>query len=240
MSNSDRVITDDALTAYLDGEADASLTAQIKAALAEDTALATRLETLSIDKTVLQDAFALDALTAPAYQPQPSTTQSTPRWAFPAAIAASFAAGLVIMAALRPAPTWVDTVASYQALYVTATLSGPTQSPAMAEAVLQEAEDLLGVDLRAATDVAGLQFKRAQVLAIEGEPLIQMAYLDQNGEPFAFCITSGDRATDVAGQMMSHGLATNAWVQDGVGYVLVGGTDLDVVSALSDVLQRQL
>ena len=240
MSNSTGVITDDALTAYLDGEADATLVAQIDAALVEDTGLAARLEALSIDKALLQEAFAPDALAAPAYAPPQPAMQTAPRWAFPAAIAASFVAGLLIMAALRPAPTWVDTVASYQALYVTATLSGPTQTPDRAEAVLQQAEDLLGVDLRAATAVAGLEFKRAQVLAIAGQPLIQMAYLDENGEPFAFCVTGSGQAADVAGQMMSHGLATNAWVQDDVGYVLVGGSDLDAVTALSAGFQRQL
>lgn len=236
---SNQAITDDALTAYLDGEADAALTAQINAAVAEDETLDDRLAALSIDKDVLQDAFGLDALTPPAYLPQ--RPDHNPRWVLPTAVAASFAAGLFIMSMALPAtPDWVDRVASYQALYVTDTLSGPAQSPQRSEAVLQQAQDFLGVDLRAATRIAELDFKRAQILAIDGQPLIQMAYLDANGVPFAFCVTSADQSDRAVRQMISHGLATHAWVRGGVGYMLIGGQDLDATAAFSKELQQLL
>ncbi|MDX8347112.1 hypothetical protein SLH49_03850 [Cognatiyoonia sp. IB215446] len=242
MSDDQGQITDAELTAYLDGEADAALTARIDAGLAVDTALAQRLEALAGAGNAIKAAFDLDGLDPPSFpsaglQPEPRRLSTA---LIPLAIAASFAIGMVVMSLLRPAPTWVDTIASYHALYVTETLSGADQPPQASDAVLQSAQEMLGVDLRPATSLPGLTFKRAQILSINGQPLLQMAYLDEGGLPFAFCVTlPGDADRDDL-QRMSHDVATNSWVTDGVGYVLVGGGDIARVSDLSAVLQRQL
>ena len=96
------------------------------------------------------------------------------------------------------------------------------------------------MDLRPAVELDGLEFKRAQLLAIEGRPLIQMAYLDAAGQPFAFCAVRLDDADQSILSEMSHGLATASWVNDGVGFVLIGGDDVEAVTALTDGLRRSL
>ena len=241
MSKDQAPLTDAELTAYLDGAADGALHNRIDQALAEDDALAARLEGLTIDMDGLNAAYDLDHL-APPDIPDDLTPASsgTVRLVWPAALAASFALGMLAMAALRPAPDWVETVASYQALYVTETLSGAAQSPEISQAVLQTAQDTLGVDLQNATKVDGLTFKRAQILAIDGRPLIQMAYLDPRGVPFAFCVTAAETGDSAPRQVMSHDLATSSWVSDGVGFVLLGGTDTRTVADLSVQLRQRL
>ncbi|MEM6712306.1 MAG: hypothetical protein AAF590_08485 [Pseudomonadota bacterium] len=161
------------------------------------------------------------------------------RMRFASALAASFAAGFVVMGAHNSLPNaarsadWVDIVASYQALYVTQTLEGPTQLGEKTEAVLRHAEETFGVDLRAVTDLEGLTFKRAQILGLENELLLQVAYLDEAGVPFAFCVTRVNDGQDDGSSRMSHALASHSWVDNGIGYVLVGGHDLERVENLS-------
>jgi len=130
--------------------------------------------------------------------PEPANINKAPAFLWPMALAASFALGMVAMNILQPAaqtelasvkPGWVETVASYQALYTTETLSGTPQDTETTQAILARAEGLLDVDLTPALDIEGLTFKRVQMLAIDGAPLIQMAYLDDQGRPFAFCLT---------------------------------------------------
>jgi len=236
-------ITDADLTAYLDGEADAALTARIDAALTQDDELAARFAELSVDTSLLAEAFDLDRLAPPAYVPVeiPQAQSGPSRLVLPLAIAASFALGAIAVQFVRPAaPTWVDAVASYQALYVTETLSGTMQAPAISEGVFETVDETLGVDLRPAKDIEGLMFRRAQMLAIEGKPLVQMAYLDDQGRPFAFCaVLLGDGDEAILSEM-NHGLAAASWVEDGVGYVLIGGDDVPGVTALSRALQQTL
>jgi len=236
-------ITDEELTAFLDGEADPELAARITMMRESDPVVADRLHALQIDVAAIRDAFSLDQLNPPAFvQPAAAAPAKRIGWAMPAAIAASFIAGLLVTSIVRPAPapSWVDMVAAYQALYVTETLAGPVQSPGSFEGVMARAQDLLGVDLRGAAGLQGLEFKRAQVLGFDQAPLIQIAYLDADGAPFAFCITNTAQADVVAGQMMAHGLAVNAWSENGIGYVLVGGDDVDEVVALSSSLKALL
>jgi hypothetical protein len=83
------------------------------------------------------------------------------------------------------------------------------------------------------TAIQGLDFKRAQVLAIRQKPLIQMAYLDQSGTPFAFCITRVSEADRPLRLQQANDLAAASWVENGIGYLLIGGQDQDHVSTLA-------
>lgn len=265
MMNDNFSVTDELLTAYLDGAVSEQEQAELDAAFEADPELAQRLEALQVPGGIFDSAFDLDAMDAPqmpealrnkieaaapavdpvspvAATPVAANTNKAPRFAWPMAIAASFALGMVVMTALGPkdstdlasaTPGWVETVASYQALYTTETLSGAVQDRTVSSAILARARDELGVDLTGALDIEGLTFKRVQMLAIDGAPLIQMAYLDAEGRPFAFCLTMRDDADQDALSKMSWDLATSSWVEDGVGFVLVGGEDTDRVGKIA-------
>lgn len=242
MSDDQTPITDEELTAYIDGQADAALSARVNEARAGDTNIAARLDALAAPVDAIKAAYDLDELAPPPFPSKilDRAPGGIRRIVVPLALVASFAVGMLVMSALRPAPTWVDTVASYHALYVTETLSGATQPSEISDAVLQSAQEALGVDLRPATTLPGLTFKRAQILAIDGQPLLQMAYLDADGLPFAFCVTLPGVADQDYQQRMSHDLATSSWIEDGVGYLLVGGDSFDRMADLSAQLRRQL
>ena len=250
MSDDNTCVTDEELTAFLDETLSQTDHARIEAALAEDPGLQRRLEGLHLPQGLLSRAYDLAAMDAPqmpaALHAQlgsapvasaahvAANSPKAPGVLWPLALAASFALGMVAMSIMQPDPEaqlasakpgWVDTVASYQALYTTETLAGAAQDPAASRAILARAETLLGVDLTAALDIDGLSFKRVQMLAIDGAPLIQMAYLDDEGQPFAFCLTMRNAQDRDTLTKMSWDLATSSWVEDGVGFVLVGGAD---------------
>lgn len=244
MTRPDRDLTDIELTMYLDGEASAELSAEIEERIKVDPILAQRLTSLEISITILQRAFDPQLLDAPAAPdslndvPQPSAVRVLGPVA---ALVASFALGIVVSDALdQGPPDWVEAVAAYQALYVTDTLNLPGQSAERTAHVMEWAQQELGVDLRPALEIEGLTFKRAQKLAFEGAPLLQMAYLDSNGVPFAFCVTLADEGARLPVAEMSHDLAVSAWTRDGVGYVLVGGADEPRVARLSKGLVTRL
>ena len=254
MSIASEQITDDVLTAYLDGALEASVSAQIDAALAQDDALADRLAALDVPLDQLRDLMAPAVWNAPALpadvrhspapfeMPEPANKPSKPvlaRLWVPAAVAASFAAGLFIAPMFAPAPSgagptkWVDAVASYQALYVTQTLDQTRQDAAATADILMQADANFDVVLDPATQIDGLDFKRAQMLGWNGKPLLQMAYLDADGTPMALCLTRVGAEDRGPTSSTSHNLAGVSWVKDGVGYYLVGGDDLGRVEDLS-------
>ncbi len=273
MSDDPMAVTDEELTAYLDGVLSEKDYARVAAAVAAEPALQGRLDALRLPGGLMSAAYDLSAMGAPqmpaalqekmaqaqliqsdaAMPPvagvapvvppvHAANTNTAPRLLWPVALAASFALGMVAMSIMRPAepeqvaaakPGWVATVASYQSLYTTETLSGSPQDPAASQAILARAETELGVDLSGALNIEGLTFKRVQLLAIDGAPLIQMAYLDAQGQPFAFCLTMRDAEDRGNKTGMSWDLATSSWIEDGVGYVLVGGQDTDRVGEIA-------
>ena len=258
MSGHETQFTDADLTGYLDGALDAEQAAAIAAALETDAALGARLMALDIPVGDLVDAMDPAPPHAP---PMPATLRAASvqsptaptkksgglsSWLMPAAIAASFAAGVWITPIVRPdkpplpvAATggWIDSIASYQALYVTQTLADAMPNETETSMVLAQAQEALGVTMTPATEVASLDFKRAQMLGFKGKPLLQMAYLSADGTPFALCVTTVSGEDRGAKTTQSHGLTGVSWVENGVGYLLIGGTDAEAVEALSEQVQ---
>lgn len=234
--------SDAELTAFLDGEATEQLSRQIGAALQTNPELATRLQALTAPMQPIWTALDLDALDAPKipHHIRPVATPHRSRVLFPLALAASFVLGAVLMNVLKPAPGWVDQVASYQALYVAATLDGAAQPPDITRATLTSAEASLGLHLTLAPEIPGMEFKRAQMLAVDGEPLIQLAYLGTNGTPFAFCVTRVSGADRAVETTVSHELSAASWIRSGLGFVLIGGSDNSAVSDLAHTLSETI
>ena len=242
MTGAHNEISDVELTAYLDGQATPELSAQIDAALQTDPALPARLEALTIPMAGLKDAFDLPQLNAPDMPEieHISTRSLSTRILVPAALAASFALGVFVNSATKSAPDWVEQVALYQTLYVTETLSGPVQDSDLTQVAFTRAKEGLGLKFDAAPAIDGMTFKRAQMLAIDGAPLVQIAYLDDAGQPWALCITKAVEANAPVSASSFHDLATASWVKDGLGYVLVGGSDTTRVTALAESLTDRL
>ncbi|WP_299191063.1 hypothetical protein [uncultured Litoreibacter sp.] len=225
-------ISDEDLTAYLDGEADDALSSRIEAALAMDASIAQRLEALSIDVGSLKGA--LDGLLPSAPRdlvPARAAANTNRPWGIGATVAASLIVGVTAgyLYASKPAPEpgWMAYVAAYQALYVNATLAdaGGAQGTELAQLA-----GVLGRDLEGVDTAPNLTFKRGQVLGFKGKALVQLAYLSSAGDPVALCIikTSGEAKPVTTTQL--EGMQAASWSDGNHAYLLIGGDDAALVA----------
>ena len=259
-------ISDEMLTAFLDGEADPA-TSKIVADLIEtDPALAARLDALEIPLATIREAFDRAMEAAPSAtlnellesQPQEDVGDDrSPRlknrspWltkGLQLAMAASvlaFAVGLTTGRLTLPPDSsddWRVAVAEYQALYAQETLESVDLAPAVAEETIRSVAAKVGAPILPETlaSLDQLTFKRAQILRWEKAPLGQFAFLSSRGEPFALCITpvtGGDQP--IEGEEMK-GLATSSWVNEGIAYMVIGGRDLDFAVAVAEQVRARL
>jgi hypothetical protein len=238
MSMKQMQVSDETLTAYLDGMLEPEVQAEVEATIAADVDIAARLDALRLPIGRLQAAMTPGMLDAPSLPPELLVTAQEPprrRYWVPTAIAASFAIGFVVSGVLQPpAPKtgWLTSVAAYQALYITETLSGPAQTDARRAEVLDTATGVFDLDLEPATQLDGADFKRAQMLGFKGKPLLQMAYLTPDGVPMALCLIPVDGPDKPPEPSVLFDLAGISWVENGVGYYLVGGDSPDQIDTL--------
>ncbi|WP_299287618.1 hypothetical protein [uncultured Tateyamaria sp.] len=247
---SDRTdFSDEDLTAYLDGEADDALHAAIDAALETDEALGDRLAGLDIPMGAIKAAYAdlLDNAPAPPVFEAPVANTPRPRFGWGwglSTFGTGIAAGLAVavftgFGTPEPAPRgWVSFVASYQALYTTETLSVADPSADDAAVQLAAVSDALGLDLAALPQAEGLTFKRAQVLGFKGKPLIQIAYLRDDGTPVALCILPAGPDAQPVNMGQAEGLDIARWNTPGFGFLLIGGTDAAPLAQEAETFQN--
>lgn len=235
-------ITDEILTAYLDQTLDPDKTAQVRTALDADPDLQARLAALDVPMDALQQGFDAVLRAAPALDLQDNTHAKRPAfgWAAVLVLGAVVGAAMATLLQTERTPDWRLAVADYQVLYVPQTLAMPAPEPDLRQAQLTSVSDTLGRDLGLADDVPTLSFRRAQVLGFEGAPLIQIAYLSDDGQPFALCVTLVDAADTPPQTEILSGLASAHWVSGGMGFMIIGGTDLDHVSGLAADLSTRL
>jgi len=234
--NTGDYITDEDLTVYLDGEAAPELAQRITHALRGDGEIEHRLEALRIPLDELRSA--MDSLTgqAPAMPPLPSSKGQSRRSG--GVIAAGVVVGILLGGVIgysvpgRVDNDWKAYVAAYQALYVNKTLSDVHISSLQAAAMLGDLSSVLGLDLGSVSNDPVLNFKRAQLLGYNNNPLVQIAYLSPSGEPIALCITLIEsRAAEALTVGTMQGMASASWTKDGYGFLVIGGSDETIIRA---------
>ena len=238
-------ISDDILTAYLDGEVTDEERLQIEKALDTNPDVAERLETLDIPRHDLQMAFDAVLSTAPPL-PQQQPVVPSVNWLSRVAAVLLVAVGVSAGAFWSPLSKqndvlgWKMAIANYQVLYVPETLAAAPAALSVNEEKLAALSTQLGRDLTNAVEVDGLDFRRAQMLGLNEKPLVQIAYLSDNNIPFAICVTPVSQ--DPYDTEVEHlaGLAAAHWVDDGFGYLVIGGDDLGVVSQVANGLRGQI
>ncbi len=253
MTQERHAFTDEMLTAYLDGEADAATAAEIDVALTDDEELAERLAALNFPMADLRQIMSPDVLGAPQMPSEllaveeaetavPANSTRRPLVSSPLALVASFLVGMVVTTLVPPsgAPSdppakagWIETIASYQSLYVTDTLDTEPQSLQARDAVFAKAEETFNVSLEPAVELTGVAFKRAQILGFRGKTLLQMAYLAEDGTPMALCLIKTDNPDRGTKAVEMFDMAGISWVKDGVGYFLIGGEDSQRIDNMS-------
>ena len=241
--------SDEDLTAFLDGEADAALTKRLTAALAADGALRARLEALDIPMAALSEAGDLALTMAPEMPALPEIEEPSKGWlnAGSATVAGvALAVGIGLGSYLAPKNTdtaetgWIDAIAAYQVLYVPETVAAATQPIEITSEVLAKFSATGAGSAAEARDIDGLRFARAQLLGFGAEPLLQMAYATEDGTPVAICAVRVAEPDRAPASEVVEGLAATHWVSDGIGFLVIGGSDLDLTKAWAEEAAREI
>jgi anti-sigma factor RsiW len=68
---------------------------------------------------------------------------------------------------------------------------------------------------------AALTFKRVQRLSFHDQPVVQMVYLPEHGEPIALCVTRDARPDETPHAQQIGEMSSVAWRRDNLGYVVL-------------------
>lgn len=231
----DRLFSDEELTAYLDGESDYARIDEINRALAQDSQLRARIEQLCVSRQSLESAFDSLLSQAPTMKLRDKhTSRTTFSWPSIAAAAClalvSFFIGWGSRDYTQPPSlqNWHDYVAAYQALYSPSTLANIQREEPILLDELKRVSLALGKDipLKHLKRPSALEYKRAQVLGYQGQPLIQLAFVSPMKTPVALCIIRLDKQGNSQLRMDTlEGMSSVAWEKDGYAYLLIGGQD---------------
>jgi hypothetical protein len=225
-------------------------------------ALQRQLASLSAVAATSSAASVQGASTARAASANVVALPTRRRWlgtglAFGAGIAAAFAAGWFVRPLLATsAPVvnantsdalapWVPAIASYQSMYVRATLE---KSPFDAAQTRQALNEFQSANKFASSstkisvpnlNAAGYDFRRAQLLGYGNKPLLQMAYLPVQGKPAALCmllVTDGKELPLTV--HMIEGMSVATWQTRGLSYVLAIDAPIAKVRAMGEQILR--
>ena len=254
---------DDALlTAFADNELGVDERGRLEARLAADAGLRVRLDEIEAGGRLFAPAFdalldeaPMDRLRASlAALPADRRQMAIKPWL--AALAAAMAAVFFIggFAAGRFAPTgtptqeasesrddWHHAVAAYMALYTADTLRHAPGDAASQAAGLTALGERLGLSLTPENvAVAGLPFKRTELLSYDKAPLGQLAYLDPEAGPVLFCIIADARPDAPVSNAAVDGFATSSWAKGGRGFMVIGRLPAARAAAIAGQLREQL
>jgi len=200
---------------------------------------------------LLADAIATDAARTVLERPK-SRTLRFPTWQ-PRLIAAAlalFVLGGVVGATLggligrqddsrtmesASAPEgWRQAVAEYWSLTTADTLA-LTPTPERAKAELAAASAKLGVNLAGApTALTGLSFRGAQLFDFHGKPLVQMAFLDPQHGPIAYCVIADPSKADQPPTTEElDGFTIVHWASGGQARLIIGRAPAERLQALA-------
>ena len=244
--------TDEQLTAYLDGEFEHTPALEIERALKKSVKLQNRLAELNFSENDLSNAMGGLLSAAPAMPELPVSVTPTAsndnstvgRRGFIAACAAMVAVTSgVVGYSIAPTkePGWRDYVAAYHALYISSTLSSVDNPEPVAIAELNRVGEAIGkqIDFSALKQVAGMDYKRAQILGFEGKPLAQMTFLSKMGTPIALCVIRNGKPD--SGSMKAENLenmASVTWSKGGYEYLLIGGSDDQLMRSAGEYFRK--
>lgn len=247
-----RRFSDEELTAYLDEELTAADAQAVSAALDSDPALRARLNSLTFDRDSLDAAFTALLTEAPdppamrdADKAATDRTKKRTRWA----VAAAAAVGFVIGASTLPLlpldgpDSWQQAAAIYHKLYVTETLIPVTPSDEQLSLELARVSESLqrDISLGELEGLDALSPRRAQILSFADQPLVQIAFLSDDGVPVALCILRSDEAEETAIDIREmEGMSAATWSRDGYEFMLIGGTNNGRIHAAAETLSGRL
>ncbi len=236
------LLDDEVLVAYIDGQLEDDVARQVEAALLENPIAQAKIRKLKDTSSILKQPF--DQLLNTPLSPDFANTimskkvVTMPDKRLQIALASAFVTVLFFLGIgtgyiynnyqqqtiqKSQADSWIQAVVDYQILYGRQTLENPAPALQEVNQTRQRLGEILGNDLLIPDLMGeGLLFKRGQVLEFRGNPVIQLAYLPEQGKPVAYCITKINTNNQALVQGSSKGLSYLHWQKDGYGYILVG------------------
>jgi anti-sigma factor RsiW len=239
------------LTAYLDDEVSPDVRRRIGSALDVNANLRIQLESLTLDRATLKTAFEGLLQSAPSYRvthvtpvkPMPIPTDNRVKFAVVAALCAMM--GWVAATGIFPTTptTWQQKAAVYHSLYVNGTINSLVFNPENMKLELARVTMALGkpILLENLQRVPEFEYKRAQILGFEGRPLMQVAFLSRLGAPVVLCIMRSDTSSTkgVKSDVMQ-GMAAATWSRGAYEYLLIGGSDKDLIARAANTFAATL
>ncbi len=258
---------DETLTAFLDGELTPADQRAVALRLAGDAALSARLGRLERAGEGIDAAFdaafdaapiaSLDAMlqqalaqVPPPRLPAPSLVRRVAYGWNPRALAASLLVALALAGGLgfglgaafmesapKPAESWHQAVAEYWSLTTAATLTlEPTAELGARQLALAGAA--LGLPLTPqGIAVDGASFRGAQLYDFGGKPLVQIAFLDPDYGPIAYCVIRNGETEGAAQEATEiDGFGVVRWSGEGFGRMVIGRAPPERLRAIAATL----
>lgn len=224
----------DILLAYVDGHLDAIERKNIEKIIEQDPTAREFVEQLEKSQLPFQASFErlLDDKNDVVIE-----KTKTPVWRWSTALVASLFIGILLGKFLLSTPAnkkqdWLMQVASYQALYVRDTIQSTQLNPQEIASLKQRLENKLQSPLIIPDlTTQKLQFKRGQVLTVDGSPLIQLAYLPESGNPVALCIIRNNQADALPKIDHAYGMPLVHWSHNKLSYIIIGAIDKEQLKA---------
>lgn len=233
------------LLGYVDKQLSPEEIEQAEALIAEDPEAEAFVQTLGFSELPYAESFDFlleEESTISVETPSSQPTNDKKSWYWPTSMAASLLMGLAIGFAVfsshsnnteNMTSNWITEVANYQLLYVRDTVNpAPKLSSEQQLALQKKLSNALDGDLNI-PDLSKqkLDFRRGQLLDIDGKPLVQLAYLPEEGLPVALCVLRNDAEDSLPKSGESRGLSYIEWSKNGLSYVLIGKTDMKVLES---------
>lgn len=139
--------------------------------------------------------------------------------------------------------TLLQAMIQYQALYTRDTVKHASQKQQTTEEVLTQ---FFGDGASAFNipnlQTAGYQFRRAQLLSHQGEAILQLVYLPEQGEPLALCITkttTNDPALHTKALNYPYaGINSLVWTDDNMTMMLMHNASIESLHQLHQVMKK--
>lgn len=261
--------SDEDLVAFLDGELGAAGRSRVLEALASDESTAIRLQQLEAGMAPLTQAMdtlldqapnermtaRLSDLLSKAQRPKNSGKRLWRRYAGLAAAALILlAAGAAIDRSfdfIGKTPgveetddteaDWRKAVAGYFSLYTNETFAAAASAGPAANGTLDRVGNRIGLQI-SANDVAlpGMQFAGAVLFSYDGMPLAQIAYLDPQSGPMAFCIIANGEADGPPQLERRDDINVVHWAKDKHGFMLIGRASPDRLQKYAELLSQRI
>ncbi len=246
------------LVGLIDNELDEDAKRRVLERLAEDDVLRRRYEALRDVGPSIDAAFTTLLENAPLSRLRAAIPpEIVPRAAYrPFAgvalrgLAAGFVigiltAGAAAWVALSLAPheekeDWRAAVVEYMELYTNETFAFDDVDPSIKEKKLNAFGRDVGTTLTPENlAIPGLRFKTAQILAYDGSPLVEIAYVDGQGAPVLFCIIANGGADAPTQLERRDDFSLASWSEAGRSYLVIGRLSGQQVAELARALERR-